>query len=849
MANTPQIVDLTRARSGRSGTQRAALYTPTGHRRRLSVAARGLLASVVTVATTALCASAAVAAPRDFARYILPPGNYGGLPTNDDSTDQLPLYDGLTYLRGRVSRADLVRFFLPMDFRPIGKTRVEPTPNPDVRIVYDAYGIPHITGKTRSALMYGAGWVMARDRKLLLQLGRWPGRAAILDIPGVDAFSLVTSATPFQPSAQAEALVRRQRGLILRTYGREGQQLLRDAADYVRGINDWFERHGGLPDGKPFTVDDGAAVTAFIGSIFGAGGGREYENAMLLAALDRRFGARLGKRVFDDLMLSVDPESPTTTRRRFRYGPLTGGPIRGSVTLDPGSVRLIDARQGPMAARAARSEPPRKRMSNWLLVAPRRSASGHTLAVQGPQLGYYYPEIVYQQELRGPGIHAQGISAAGLGLYMLIGRTRDYAWSLTSAGHDVRDVYVERLCEPGGGAPTRASTHYLYRGRCRPMGRFYAGKLAGRDISFMTTVHGPVIGTATLRGRPVALARKRSTFGREALNLMALKAMTEGRATTPERFFKIANRFEFTFNWGWASRRATAYFSSGRLPRRARGLDRRLPTLGDGRYEWRGFLSLREHPHDVSGPGGLLLNWNNQSAPGFMHGDDEHYGSVHRVEMFNRWPRRPRLEQVVSIMNRAATEDLRATLVWPTVRAVLARAKAPNALTAQAATLVDRWSRAGGSTLDANRDGLIDAPGRAVMDEAWPRIAQTVLRDRLGTALVDHLTRVVPIGEAAGFGSGWWSYVDKDLRTLLGKRVRGRFALRFCGRGKIGVCARELWGALAEAAAKLAADQGPDPTRWHAKAPRIRFTPGLIPDTMHWTNRPTYQHVIEFAPR
>ena len=44
----------------------------------------------------------------------------------------------------------------------------------------------------------------------------------------------------------------------------------------------------------------------------------------------------------------------------------------------------------------------------------------------GPQLGYYYPEIVYQEHLQGPGINAQGISAAGLGLYILIGRTKDY---------------------------------------------------------------------------------------------------------------------------------------------------------------------------------------------------------------------------------------------------------------------------------------------------------------------------------------------------------------------------------------------------------------------------------------
>ena len=40
----------------------------------------------------------------------------------------------------------------------------------------------------------------------------------------------------------------------------------------------------------------------------------------------------------------------------------------------------------------------------------------------------------------------------------------------------------------------------------------------------------------------------------------------------------------------------------------------------------------------MSGPGGLLLNWNNQSAPGFMHGDDEAFGSVHRVELFDKWP-------------------------------------------------------------------------------------------------------------------------------------------------------------------------------------------------------------------
>jgi hypothetical protein len=80
-----------------------------------------------------------------------------------------------------------------------------------------------------------------------------------------------------------------------------------------------------------------------------------------------------------------------------------------------------------------------------------------------------------------------------------------------------------------------------------------------------------VFATATVNGQPYALSRKRSTFGRDGLNLGALKDMTEGDATTPQRFWSIANEFGFTFNWGYVSRKFTSFFSSGRLPRRPPG--------------------------------------------------------------------------------------------------------------------------------------------------------------------------------------------------------------------------------------------------------------------------------------
>ena len=75
--------------------------------------------------------------PGDRARYILPPGNYGGLPTTANSLDQLPLYDALTPLRGNVTDADIDQLFLPEDFKPIGATREEPTRRPGTKILYD----------------------------------------------------------------------------------------------------------------------------------------------------------------------------------------------------------------------------------------------------------------------------------------------------------------------------------------------------------------------------------------------------------------------------------------------------------------------------------------------------------------------------------------------------------------------------------------------------------------------------------------------------------------------------------------------------------------------------------------
>lgn len=813
-----------------------------------TVAGQGLLVLGLSL-LMAGCSSDSATPAKDRAYYVLPPGNYGGLPTSDNSLDQLALYDGLTPLRGNVTDEDIDRLFIPEDFQPVGETVEEPTGRPGTTILYDEFGVAHITGETREDMAFGAGWVTARDRTLLLTLGRGPARAAVADIPGIDAFSLLLSAQSFVPSAETEQLVTDQVDLLIEVYGDEGREIIADAQAYADGLNAYQEANGG--NQEPYTVNDVVAVTAFIGQIFGAGGGSEASNADFLATLIQGLGEEQGRLAWDDAMLFEDPEAPTTIETRFEYGPLTGGEVTGAVAIDPGSVISLDPRDPDAAAASDGSEqaviipaagpPPDRQASNFLIVNSPQSLNRTNLAVMGPQLGYYYPEIVMQIHLSGPGIEAQGAAVPGLAMYLLLGRTQDYAWSLTSASHDVRDVFAEVLCNPDDSPPTRESTYYMFDGECRPFEIFDAGTLNGVPIRYPVSVHGPMIGTATSDGQPIALTRKRSTFGRDGLNLAGLKDMTEGDATTPEKFWEAANKFGFTFNWGYMSRSNVAYFSSGLLPVRAPGLDRRLPTLGTGEYEWQGFLALAEHPHAAEGPSGRLLNWNNQSAPGFMHGDGSPYGSVHRVELFDQFPDRVDLAGVVGVMNRSATEDVRSP-AWPVVSEVLRGGDAPSPLAAEVVDLLDAWVADDAPQLDADDDGFNDDAGPTIMDALWEPLVAAAMRPVFGdlTAALDKIRNLD--------GNDGSSLIDKDLRTLLGKEVEGAFNLSYCGNGNLDDCRASLWQVVDEVTQELATERGNDPSTWLKEGARSGFVPELISETFRSTNRPTFQQVLEFAP-
>ena len=116
-------------------------------------------------------------------------------------------------------------------------------------------------------------------------------------------------------------------------------------------------------------------------------------------------------------------------------------------------------------------------------------------------------------DLHGPGVNQRGVTSLPFPSYIFIGRSQDAGWSLTSAGLDQIDTYVETLCG-------NSRIKYLYNGRCRPMQFFDAGSLKGKEVTYYKTVHGPVFGYARVHGRPVAISRERSSYGKDSLDLL-----------------------------------------------------------------------------------------------------------------------------------------------------------------------------------------------------------------------------------------------------------------------------------------------------------------------------------------
>ncbi len=790
---------------------------------------------------------------------IIPSGEPGGYPFPAGATTQAQMYNALTPLAGHVTNAALTADFKSEGFGvgPDGPATSEPVPYAGVTILRDRFDVPHVTATTHDGGVWAAGWIAAEDRGLLLDQARYDSLVAAIDAPGLSAIGLVDKLDQFQPSAQTERVVSHQTQVLLHA-GSAGRAVYHDILVYCDGINAYLKSTGSTE--APFTPVDIYAFNALKDQFFGEGGGNQAQNSELLSSLERRLGVAKGYSVFSDLRQNLNAGSPTTVDGSYDYDrdPTTPG-APGSSLLTPGSFHTTPAVTTSVANTLPRSEP-RPHASNELMVEAKYSATGHPLLVGGPQVGYFYPGLTFEIDMHAPGLDWRGATSAPFPGYLLIGRGKDFATTLTSAGADDTDEYTETLCD-------HSRTHYLYDGRCRAMVTFNAGTLTSgtghSPVRFQTTVNGPVIGYARVAGHEVAVTSKRASYGKDVLDLLYNRALSDGQVHSPKTFIKAAALTPQTFNSFYIDDKHVAEYTTGLLPLRAHGTDPSLPTVGNGRYETRGDLAPAGHPQSVDPAHtpvrGTMVNWNNDAGHGFGAAPDAFgaNGSAARVQLLNAGLRSHRqhgkwtMAGVASAMNEAATQDVRAVLTVPLLARVLKGSHAPNHQAAQMLRLLVAWSHDGANLLPSATDPKqIANPGAAIIQASWTGISNAVMGPQLGPDL-GALNAVFPRfdGYLSGQYSGWYQYMDRDFKSLLHIHQAQPLANPYCGKGDLARCQRSLWAAIATAGRRLTTRQHTaNPNDWHASATaiEIKFSP-LNVFTMQYTNRPSgIQQVISF---
>jgi hypothetical protein len=815
---------------------------------------RGVLIAAMTAALAGTLGTGTAAAqntadppdPAGLALNILPSGQYGAPGLH--APDQADMYDDLTPLFDQIAPSALPQYFKSeaLGIGTDGPTTQEPIPYEGVTLLRDKFNVPHIYSTTYQGGIFAAGWVVAEDRGLLLQVARYNGRVAAIDAPGLSAIGLISSAANFAPSPQTEAQVALQTE-ALQAAGKEGRQVLADIDTFIKGINAYLEFSGSPND--PWTRNDVYAVNAVKDQFLGIGGGDEARRSQFLGGLIQRLGAKKGKKVFNDLRQFKNPRSVVSVDGKFPYGRIPGKP-KGSVVLDPGSFDSTPAARSIPTTRES-AEP--WNASNTLMVDGKRSTNGHPIMVGGPQISYFFPGLVLEMDMHAPGLNWRGATSAPFPGYLLIGRGKDFSTTLTSASGDVIDQYAETLCN--------GDQSYLYKGKCLPMGTYDAGTLNGNPVTFLTTVHGPVVGYATVGGVKVAISSKRSSINKDVLDLLFNRRLSTGKVKSPKSFFKAAARTPQTFNSFYIDSDQIAAFTSGLLPIRHKAVDPGLPTKGTGQYEWQGFLKASKHPQGINPKGGTIVNWNNGLARGFGAADDEwgRNGSVARNDLLTKNLKRLKSRgggrwspaSITSAMNAAATQDIRAIDTVPLLVRVLKGSTAPSPLAQQMLSVMNDWRIRGGSRLDKDLNGEIDDPGAAVMDAAFPYIADNAMAPILQPQL-DELDSLFNRFDQPPGGqySGWYQYMDRDLRALLSKkRLKDEFNIAYCGKGKLGACQQSIWAAIQAAGEQMTASEGTsNPAAWRASATAERITFGPLPlISMRYTNRPSgIQQIIWF---
>jgi penicillin amidase len=627
-----------------------------------------------------------------------------------------------------------------------------------VKIGFDSDGIPRIRAATALDGAAALGFVHARDRMFQMELMRRNAAGRLSEIAGPAALPLDRQMRVFGLARAAEA--------DYATLPPDARAMLEA---YTRGVNAWIAAHGrfGAPEflllgpPEPWRPSDSLLWAKTMGLWLSANWRTELSRLSLAGRLPPD---RIGQ-----------------------LWPPSGDPGHPEANAAP------DRRYAAAAARLLSVLPefpqpftqPSSASNEWA-VDGTHSASGAPLLAGDPHLAFGFPGLWYLARIDTPDGTLAGATAPGVP-FMVLGRNAHVAWTFTTTGADVQDVFVETPTPGGYATPDGPRPFTTREERIKVRGQ------ADEVLTVRETRHGPVI--SDLDPRPGASPGGASVLAVAMANLKpgdiaAAGLLALNQAKTVAQAGQAAAMITSPVqNLLVADHQGIGLFVTGRVPIRRAG-DGSAPVPGaSGDYDWIGFSGGDALPRYVAPASGHLVNANERIAP-------PDFPVFLGRDWFGDW-RAVRIRQLLGLGSAHEVEDFSrmqtdiasvyAVRLLPRLRAL----PPPAGLPGRALALLAGWD------------------GRMAMDAPQPLIFN---------AWIEEFDRLVL--ERAGVPPGAAGPTREFVAYVLSAQGEA-----WCG----GDCNALLAQALTEATASLAARYGDDLAAWRwGTAHRAVFAHPLI---------------------
>jgi len=248
--------------------------------------------------------------------------------------------------------------------------------------------------------------------------------------------------------------------------------------------------------------------------------------------------------------------------------------------------------------------------NNWV-VSGDLTQDGWPMMINDPHRAQAVPSLRYWSHLIGPGWNVLGGGEPEIP-GISIGHNEQGAWGLTIFGTDGEDLYVY---ETNPANPNQ----YRYQGRWEDMDIIEEViDVKGSTpvtVELKYTRHGPVTFEDTDRNLAYAVRPAWMEVG----GAPYLASLRMDQATSWEEFRDASNYSHIPGeNMIWADRDGNIGWQAVGIAPLRRNFSGMVPVAGDGRYEWDGYLEIKQKPHALNPESGFIETSNsNYTSPDY----------------------------------------------------------------------------------------------------------------------------------------------------------------------------------------------------------------------------------------